>query len=302
MFSIDSTPDLTGKLAVVTGANSGLGKETARAFAQKGAHVIVAARDVAKGIQAVSEIKKELPNASLEVMELDLASLDSISKFVYSFSKNHQKLDFLINNAGLMAMPEGKTKDGFETQFGVNHLGHWALTGRLLPYLKKGSQPRIVTVTSSAHHMATHINFNDPHMRKKYSAWGAYAQSKLANYYFALGLHRKFKAEKSSIKSLLAHPGLSKTNLQVETVKQGGAGRAGKVSEDLVFKIGMSPEIGALSQIRAALDPEAKSGEFYAPRYFAIGAPVTRPILRPFTNRAIKKLWKLSEKETGVSI
>lgn len=302
MFLIDNTPDLTGKTAVVTGANSGLGKETARALAQKGAHVIVAARDVAKGNQAVSEIKKELPNASLEVMELDLASLDSISKFVDSFSKNHQKLDFLINNAGLMAMPEGKTKDGFETQFGVNHLGHWALTGRLLPYLKKGSQSRIVTVTSSAHHMTPTINFRDPHLRKKYSAWRAYAQSKLANYYFALGLHRKFKAEKSPIKSLLAHPGLSKTNLQVETVKQGGAGRAGKISEDLVFKIGMSPEVGALSQIRAALDPEAKSGEFYAPRYFATGVPVTRPILRPFTNRAIKKLWKLSANETGVSI
>ena len=206
MFSIDNTPNLTGKTAVVTGANSGLGKETARAFAQKGAHVIVAARDVAKGNQAVSEIKKDLPNASLEVMELDLASLDSISKFVYSFSKNHQKLDFLINNAGLMAMPEGKTKDGFETQFGVNHLGHWALTGRLLPYLKKGSQSRIVTVTSSAHHMTPTINFRDPHLRKKYSAWRAYAQSKLANYYFALGLHRKFKAEKLCQSSSISGP------------------------------------------------------------------------------------------------
>lgn len=302
MFSLEKAPRQDGKIAVVTGANSGLGKETAKALAAKGAHVIMASRSVDKGEQAKSDILRDVPSASLEVKALDLASLQSIKNFSDEVKSKYKTLDFLINNAGLMAMPESKTQDGFETQFGVNHLGHWALTGYLLPLLIKSADARIVTVTSSAHHMTTHINFKDPHMRKRYSAWGAYAQSKLANYYFALGLHRMFKRAKLPIKSLLAHPGLSQTNLQVETVKQGGGGWAGKVSEDLVFKMGMSAAEGALPQIRAALDPKAKSGEFYAPRYLAAGAPVKRPFLRPFSNRIIKKLWQLSERETGVGI
>lgn len=302
MFSMNDVPSQDGKIAVVTGANSGLGKETTRALASKGAHVIIAARNVAKGKEAKEEILRALPNASLQVKKLDLASLKDIAKFADEVKSEYSKLDFLINNAGLMAMPEGKTEDGFETQFGVNHLGHWALTGRLLPLLKAAEKSRIVTVTSSAHHMTTRINFSDPHLRKNYSAWRAYAQSKLANYYFALGLHRKIQMTNLSMMSLFAHPGFSKTNLQFETVKQGGGGWMGKLSEDLVFKIGMDPAVGVLPQLRAALDPSARSGEFYAPRYFVTGAPVTRPILRPFTNRAIKKLWSLSEQETGISI
>lgn len=302
MFHLEKVPNQHGKIAVVTGANSGLGKETAKALAAKGAHVIMATRSLEKGIKARDQILLENPKASLEVKILDLGSLKSISNFSNEVSSEHSRLDFLINNAGLMAMPRGKTEDGFETQFGVNHLGHWALTGNLFPLLKKGERSRIVTVTSSAHHLITRINFNDPHMRNKYNAWNAYSQSKLANYYFALGLHKKLQAANSSIMSLLSHPGFSKTNLQIETVKQGGAGFVGKLSEDLVFKIGMSPAVGALPQIRAALDPKAKSGEFYAPRYFVTGAPVTRPFLRPLTNRAITKLWELSEAETGIKI
>lgn len=302
MFSLEKTPIQNGKIAVVTGANSGLGKETARTLAAKGAHVIMASRSLDKGLKARDQILLENPKASLEVKVLDLGSLKSIANFSNEIKSEHNKLDFLINNAGLMAMPEGKTIDGFETQFGVNHLGHWALTGNLFSLLKNGDKSRIVTVTSSAHHLIGRINFNDPHMRKKYNAWNAYSQSKLANYYFALGLHQKLLAANSSIMSLLAHPGFSKTNLQVETVKQGGAGFVGKLSEDLVFKIGMTPAVGALPQIRAALDPNAKSGEFYAPRYFVTGAPVTRPYLRPLANRAINKLWELSERETGVAI
>lgn len=302
MFSVDKTPNQNGKIAVVTGANSGLGKETASALAAKGAHVIMASRDIDKGLKARAEILLSNPKASLEVKVLDLGSLESIANFSNEVKAEYKKLDFLINNAGLMAMPQGKTKDGFETQFGVNHLGHWALTGQLFQLLKNSDRSRIVTVTSSAHHLISRINFNDPHMRKKYNAWNAYSQSKLANYYFALGLHKKLQMANSSIMSLLSHPGFSKTNLQIETVKQGGAGFVGRLSEDLVFKIGMTPAIGALPQIRAALDPKAKSGEFYAPRYFVSGAPVTRPFLRPLANRAINKLWELSERETGVKI
>lgn len=302
MFSVDKTPNQNGKIAVVTGANSGLGKETASALAAKGAHVIMASRNIEKGLKARAEILLSNPKASLEVKVLDLGSLESIANFSNEVKAEYKKLDFLINNAGLMAMPQGKTKDGFETQFGVNHLGHWALTGQLFQLLKNSDRSRIVTVTSSAHHLIGRIKFNDPHMRKKYNAWNAYSQSKLANYYFALGLHKKLQMANSSIMSLLSHPGFSKTNLQIETVKQGGAGFVGRLSEDLVFKIGMTPAIGALPQIRAALDPKAKSGEFYAPRYFVSGAPVTRPFLRPLANRAINKLWELSERETGVKI
>lgn len=302
MFSPDNTPRLDGKIAVITGANSGLGRETAGVFAAKGAHVILASRNLKKGEAAKAEILQKVPNGAIEVMELDLASLTNIMNFCREVSRQYPKIDLLINNAGLMALPESTTEDGFETQFGVNHLGHWALTGLLMPLLKKGENPRIVTVTSSAHHMVARINFKDPHSRKKYSPWIAYAQSKLANYYFALGLHRKLEKVNSPIMSLLAHPGLAQTNLQVETARLGGAGKSGQYSEDMVKKYGMSAYDGAMPQIRAALDPNAKSGEFYAPRYLGKGPAVKRPFLRPFTALAIRKLWELSEKETGISI
>ena len=301
-FSIAATPDLSGKVALVTGGNGGLGYETVKAIASRGAHCIIAARNVEKANLARNQLLQLMPSASLEVMELDLASLGSIANMVANFDGAHQRLDLLVNNAGLMAMPESRTVDGFETQFGVNHLGHWALTGRLLPALKRASNPRVVTITSSAHHMAFRINFADPHLRKRYSAWNAYSQSKLANYYFALGLHRMARAAGSSIQSLLAHPGFSQTNLQVETVKQGGGGRMGDWSLSLVNSIGMSAEIGVLPQVRAALDPTAKSGEFYGPKYLTSGPPVARGYWRPGANRIIRKLWELSERETGVSV
>lgn len=301
-FSIAHTPDLSGTVALVTGGNGGLGYETVKAVASRGAHCIIAARNVHKAEQARSQILQTLPSASIDIMELDLASLASISSMASHFDSKHQQLDLLVNNAGLMALPESRTVDGFETQFGVNHLGHWALTGRLMPALKRAKRARIVTVTSSAHHMALRINFADPHLRKRYSAWGAYSQSKLANYYFALGLHRLAKASGSSIQSLLAHPGFSQTNLQVETVKQGGGGRMGDWSLSLVNSIGMTAEVGVLPQVRAALDPAAKSGEFYCPKYLASGPPVARGYWRPGADRIIRRLWDLSERETGISV
>lgn len=301
-FSAQSTPSLKGKVALVTGGNIGLGFETVKAIASRGAHVVLAARNEEKGRKAVEIITKEIPNASVEFLQLDLASLESIEKAAEEFNKKHKVLDILVNNAGIMAMPETKTVDGFESQFGVNHLGHWALTAKLMPSILRSSSARIVTVTSSAHNMIGRIKFDDPHGRKKYSPWTAYSQSKLANYYFALGLHNEFNKKGLNIKSMLAHPGLSHTNLQVATFEKGAAGAAGSIFKSLAASIGMEPEVGALPQIRAALDPKAKSREFYAPRYFVKGAPVTRPFLRPLANRAIKRLWELSEKETGFKI
>jgi len=199
-------------------------------------------------------------------------------------------------------MPEQATEDGFESQFGVNHLGHWSLTALLMKEILAADSARVVTVTSSAHHLIWNINFQDPHMRKKYSPWNAYSQSKLANYFFAMGLHQEFRRHGKRAMSLLAHPGLAHTNLQIETFNQGAAGWAGAASKYLAAKVGMEPERGALPQIRAALDPKAKSGEFYAPRFLSTGVPVKRPILRTRNRQNIVKLWALSERETGVAL
>jgi len=301
-FSIDKTPSLKGKTALVTGGNIGLGFETVKALASKGAHVLLAARNEEKGKAAVAEIQRLVPNAHVELLRLDLASQRSIRTAAAEVGNKFSQLDFLINNAGIMAMPEMKTEDGFESQFGVNHLGHWSLTGLLMDNLLAAEQARVVTVTSTAHHLVWNINFDDPHLRKKYTPWKAYAQSKLANYFFALGLHNEFKKSGKQAMSLLAHPGLSHTNLQVETFDRGAAGWAGTVSKYLAARVGMEPSEGARPQIRAALDPKAKGGQFYSPRYGNNGAPVKHPILRTRNKANIGKLWELSERETGISI
>ena len=301
-FSIDKTPSLKGKTALVTGGNIGLGFETVKALASKGAHVLLAARNEEKGKAAVAEIQRLVPNAHVELLRLDLASQRSIRTAAGEVGNKFSQLDFLINNAGIMAMPEMKTEDGFESQFGVNHLGHWSLTGLLMDNLLAAEQARVVTVTSTAHHLVWNINFDDPHLRKKYTPWKAYAQSKLANYFFALGLDNEFKKSGKQAMSLLAHPGLSHTNLQVETFDRGAAGWAGTVSKYLAARVGMEPSEGALPQIRAALDPKAKGGQFYGPRYGNNGAPVKHPILRTQNKANILKLWELSERETGIAI
>ena len=301
-FSIDKTPSLKGKTALVTGGNIGLGFETVKALASKGAHVLLAARNEEKGNAAIAEIQKLVPNAQVELLRLDLASQRSIRAAASEVGNKFSQLDLLINNAGIMAMPEMKTEDGFESQFGVNHLGHWSLTGLLMDNLLAAEQARVVTVTSTAHHLVWNIDFDDPHLRNKYAPWKAYAQSKLANYFFALGLHNEFKKSGKQAMSLLAHPGLSHTNLQVETFDRGAAGWAGTVSKYLAARVGMEPSEGARPQIRAALDPKAKGGQFYSPRFGNNGAPVKHPILRTRNKTNIRKLWELSEKETGISI
>jgi NAD(P)-dependent dehydrogenase (short-subunit alcohol dehydrogenase family) len=301
-FSIAKTPSLKGKTALVTGGNIGLGFETVKALASKGAHVLLAARNEEKGNAAIAEIQKLIPNAQVELLRLDLASQRSIRAAASEVGNKFSQLDLLINNAGIMAMPEMKTEDGFESQFGVNHLGHWSLTGLLMDNLLAAEQARVVTVTSTAHHLVWNIDFDDPHLRNKYAPWKAYAQSKLANYFFALGLHNEFKKSGKQAMSLLAHPGLSHTNLQVETFDRGAAGWAGTVSKYLAARVGMEPSEGARPQIRAALDPKAKGGQFYSPRFGNNGAPVKHPILRTRNKTNIRKLWELSEKETGISI
>jgi NAD(P)-dependent dehydrogenase (short-subunit alcohol dehydrogenase family) len=295
-------PDLSGRVALVTGANGGLGLETARALAGAGAHVVMGARNQAKAAEARNDILGSHPDASLEITELDLGSLQSVEDAATKTLADHGTVDILVNNAGVMAMPEGLTGDGFETQFGINHLGHWALTAQLMPGLLKAPKGRVVTVSSTAHHFGRTIDPANPHLKGTYDPWRAYGNSKLANYHFALGLQRQFEAAGVKTESLVAHPGLTNSDLQANTARQGGT-PSGEFWRNLAEKRGMAPAQGALSQLRAATDPTAKGGQMYAPRYVQNGPPVRRPILRRFgLAAAIDNLWEISERETGIEI
>lgn len=298
-WSIKDIPSLNGKVAVVTGANSGLGFESAKALSAAGAIVVMTARSAEKAETAKAGILANLPKASLETVVMDLGSLESVREAAAKILEKHDVVDILINNAGIMATPEGRTADGFETQFGVNHLGHWVLTARLMPALLAAEAARVVSVTSTAHHMGRRVDPENPNLEGKYSPWRAYGQSKLANYHFAIGLQREFRRRGLPVRSLMAHPGLSRTNLQVTTRKLGGAGGSGEFFERLAARTGMEPARGALPQLRAAADPRARGGQFYGPRYMNTGNPVRLPVLRPGTGKSIKVLWEVSERLTG---
>src|SRR3954464_11290465 len=255
-------PDQTGRVAVVTGANGGLGLETARALAGKGAHVVMAARNQEKAAAAVEDIRKGQPDADLEVVALDLSSQASVREAAEKILAAHDTIDLLINNAGVMGIPERKTADGFEMQFGTNHLGHYALTALLMPaLLRAGDGTRVVTVTSTAHHMGRAVNPDNPHLEGKYGAWKAYGQSKLANFHFGLGLQKRLEEAGAPVASLIAHPGLSNTDLQTVSVQETDGGFSQKFFHSMAGSTGMKPADGALPQLRAATDLEAKGGE-----------------------------------------
>jgi NAD(P)-dependent dehydrogenase (short-subunit alcohol dehydrogenase family) len=238
----------------------------------------------------------------LTIVELDLGSLDSVKAAAEQILATHQTIDLLINNAGVMGIPEQRTADGFEMQLGVDHLGHFALTARLLPALLGAQAARIVTVTSSAHHMGRAVNPENPNLEGRYGPWRAYNQAKLANFHFGLGLHKLLSEAGVPAASLVTHPGLSNTELQAVSVKETDGGLSQRFFLALARNVGMSPAGGALSQLRAATDPKAKSGEFYGPLFVTNGPPVRKPVLRPGNNRAIEKLWQVSERETGLKL
>ena len=295
----NDVPDQTGRTFIVTGANSGLGLENSRALAAKGALVVMAARNSEKAAAAAEMIRANQPEAHLEVRRLDLASLDSIAEFASAVSRDHDRIDVLINNAGIMAVPEGETADGFEMQFGTNHLGHYALTAQLLPLLIGVPGSRIVTVTSTARHFGSPVDPSNPHLKGTYNPWKGYGQSKLANLHFAVGLEWRLRDAGVETASLIAHPGLTRTDLQVNTTRHGG----GDASERAAASFGMEPADGALAQLRAATDPRATGGELYAPRWVNWGPPVRRPLFGRSTNqRSIDTLFAVSEKETGISL
>jgi NAD(P)-dependent dehydrogenase (short-subunit alcohol dehydrogenase family) len=302
-WSTADIPDQHGRTAVVTGANGGLGLETARALAVHGAHVVMAVRNQKKARAAVDEICAGAPDASLELVALDLGSQASVRAAAEQIMTGHKNIDLLINNAGVMGIPLTTTVDGFEMQFGVDHLGHWTLTALLLPALLRTAGARIVTVTSTAHHMGRAVDPANPHLEGRYRPWRAYGQAKLANYHFGLGLQRELEKAGADTASLIAHPGLSNTDLQAVSVQATGGGASQRFFYLLARRTGMSAADGALSQLRAATDPAAKGGEFYGPRFVTTGPPVRKPILRKLgMDDAIAALWQVSARETGLPI
>ena len=302
-WSESDIPDQTGRVAVVTGANGGLGLETARALAFRGAHVIMASRNQDKAAVAEAAIRARATAVSIEIRPLDLASLESVASLASSVTRDFDTLDLLINNAGLMGIPEQQTADGFEMQFGVNHLGHYALTARLLPLLVGTAGSRVVTVTSTARHFGNPVDPNNPHLRGNYTAWGAYGQSKLANLHFALGLEARLRSAGAETQSLVAHPGLSGTDLQANSVRQTQGGASQRFFEWLAHHTGTAPERAALPQLRAATEPSARGGQLYAPRFGNGGVAVRRPLSGRSTNlEAIATLFEVSERETGIPL
>ncbi|MDF1521931.1 MAG: oxidoreductase [Trueperaceae bacterium] len=301
-WSARDIPDQTGRVAVVTGGNGGLGLETVRELARKGARVVMAARNREKAARAHAQVVAELPEASIEVRALDLGSLASVRAFGAEVLEAHAVIDLLFANAGVMATPEGTTVDGFETQFGTNHLGHFELTRLLLPALHRAGADRVVTTTSTARFGAGPYDLDDPHhRRRRYEPCEAYGYAKLANLQFALELDRRLRAAGSRVAAFSADPGLARTDLQTTTANQ-LPGRSQKLAEGMVRWIGQSAAAGALDQLRAGTDPEAEGGTLYRPRWIAVGPPVVGgigPRLRKPADLA--KLWSLSEQEIGAA-
>jgi NAD(P)-dependent dehydrogenase (short-subunit alcohol dehydrogenase family) len=292
-------PDQTGKVVVVTGANSGLGLVTARELARAGATVLLACRNTAKGEQAVSAFSAQLLAADATVAELDLASLSSVRTFAGRFSAEHDRLDLLINNAGVMAPPRRLTSDGFETQFGTNHLGHFALTGLLLARLLAAPQPRVVTLSSSAHRGGT-IKFDDLQGERSYNNWRAYGQSKLANLLFCFELGRRAAAADTSLTSVAAHPGYAATNLQFAGPSRFYEKAIMAVANKVIAQ---SAEMGALPTLYAATVPDLPSGAFVGPDGFLEGRGHPRIVTaagKAYDEDTARRLWEVSEELTGV--
>lgn len=289
--------DLSNKTVIITGASSGIGLEAAKALANRGAQVIIAVRNSQKGMLAKELILQENSSASVEVMELNLADLSSVRSFAKAIIDGYDRLDILINNAGVMVPPYQLTMDGFELQFGTNHLGHFALTGLLLPLLKKTVDSRIVTLSSLAHRRA-HIHFNNLDGSKGYKAMEFYGQSKLANLLFAKELDNRLKEHGLSTISLACHPGISSTNLFKIGKKD-----PSKMMRSLMNVLFQPAEKGALPTIYAATDKSLKGGEYIGPdgRGNRKGNPALEtPAAGIYNLDTMKRLWDVSEKLTGV--
>lgn len=295
-------PDLSGKLAIVTGANSGLGLETTAGLTAAGASVVMACRNPAKAQSALEDIKRRVPNAQVELMTLDLSSLESVRAFAAAYSQRHPRLDILCNNAGVMALPYQLTQDGFEMQIGTNHLGHFALTGLLLDSLRAAPSARVVSVASIAHRGTRGLNLDDLHwQRETYKKGEGYARSKLANLLFSFELNRRLQAAHSTVIAVAAHPGYAATNIV-------GAASEGSVLKRLAVQIGniilaQPAKMGAWPTLYAATMPDVHGGDYYGPRglFEFRGLPKkvgSSPAAQDLT--AASRLWQISEEMTDV--
>jgi len=299
-WTLNNIPDLTGKVIVVTGGNSGLGYESVKAFAMKGADVIMASRSVEKGQEARTEILKDVPRGEIKVMQLDLGDLESVKNFAAEFKIIHTKLDVLLNNAGIMMTPYFTTKDGFEGQLGTNHLGHFALTGLLLDVILDTEGSRIVNVSSAAHKSGK-MDFSNLQFEngKDYAPMKAYGRSKISNLLFTYELQRKLEAANKRTIAVAAHPGFALTKL---TRHLEGKFLV-KILSPLLKLMAQDQAMGALPQIRASVDPEVKGSQYYGPdgKNGMKGYPVVVQSNEASHNAGdAAKLWDASEKLTGV--
>lgn len=295
-------PDMTGKVVIITGANSGLGLESTKAFAAKGANIVMACRNLSKAEQAKAEVLQQVPSARLDVMALDNASLSSVRAFAEAFKAKYDRLDILLNNAGVMAIPHTETEDGFEMQLGVNHLAHFALTGLLLDVLTTTPGARVHSVSSSAAFGGS-IHFDDLMGEKAYSRWAAYGQSKLANAVFATELNQRLKMAGHDTIANSSHPGLVMGNLQTNSLQQSGAPLSERILYGLIGPlIGQDISMGVLPQLYAATAPEAKGGVFYGPKTFRVrGYPAEQACNDALDDANLRKrFWEVSEELTGV--
>ncbi|MBN2807567.1 MAG: SDR family NAD(P)-dependent oxidoreductase [Prolixibacteraceae bacterium] len=300
-WTFENIPDLKGKYIIVTGGNSGLGYESVKAFALKGARVVLACRNMEKGEKARLEILKEKPTGDILVMQLDLASLASVKAFSDKMMQEFEQLDVLLNNAGIMATPNVKTADGFEAQLGTNHLGHFALTGHLLPLLKATPGSRVVNVSSLAH-KGGKMDFNDLMFEKgrKFRPMRAYGQSKLANLLFTYELQRYFEARNINSLAVAAHPGGSNTRLANHFETNPFMEWVSKLARGAM----QSAAIGALPQIRASVDPGAQGADYYGPDGLGeiFGHPVKVGSSAASRNKEdARQLWEWSVRKTGVA-
>ncbi|AHI00623.1 oxidoreductase [Kutzneria viridogrisea] len=296
-------PDLAGKTALVTGANTGLGFHEALQLAKHGAHVLVAARNQEKGQAAVERMRTQVPADRVELVGLDLADLDSVHALATELTGRLAGLDLLINNAGVMAVPQRRTtKQGFELQFGTNHLGHFALTGLLLPLLLARPGSRVVTLSSAMHRMGR-LDIDDLQSERKYGANSTYAASKLANAVFTVELNRRFEAAGSGVLSVGAHPGYSSTDLQYSGPRLGGGGLSAWLLGVATPILGQPAAQGALPALRAAVDPQVTGADYYGPHALREwrGYPVKVSYIKPaYSARLGTELWDASVRLTSV--
>ncbi|MFF3862859.1 oxidoreductase [Streptomyces sp. NPDC002209] len=300
-WTAENIPDQSGRTAVVTGANSGIGYVAARELARHGAHVVLACRSAARGRAAVVRLRAEVPGAEVEFVPLDLADLGSVREFAKAFGQRRPSLDLLVNNAGVMALPFGRTADGFETQFGVNHLGHFALTGLLLPQLMAAAPgARIVTVSSGFHALGD-IDLDDLNSEHRYRRWIAYGRSKTANLLFTHELARRLDAVGSGIVAAAAHPGYASTNLHVGASRQEGHRPMFRLMGLGAAVLAQSAASGALPTLYAATAPGVRPDAFHGPRLGWRGAPA-RSWRAKWTldDASGERLWAASEKLTSV--